>query len=114
MLVLTQPQIIQGIHEAYLEAGADIIETNTFNSTRVFNVGLPIWRIWFPRLTVKHRIWPKKPAAKYSTPEKPPLVAGVIRPTSRTTSISPNVNDPAFRNITFDALKVDYLSPPRP
>ncbi len=108
LLVLTQPQIIQGIHEAYLEAGADIIETNTFNGTRVSMSDYHMQDL-VPEINRTAARLAKEACAKYSTPEKPRFVAGVIGPTSRTTSISPNVNDPAFRNITFDALKVDYI-----
>ena len=108
LLVLTQPQIIQGIHEAYLEAGADIIETNTFNGTRVSMSDYHMQDL-VPEINREAARLAKEACAKYSTPEKPRFVAGVIGPTSRTTSISPNVNDPAFRNITFDALKVDYI-----
>ena len=108
LLVLTQPQIIQGIHEAYLEAGADIIETNTFNGTRVSMSDYHMEDL-VSEINREAARLAKEACAKYSTPEKPRFVAGVIGPTSRTTSISPNVNDPAFRNITFDALKVDYI-----
>ncbi|MEN8426997.1 methionine synthase [Acinetobacter schindleri] len=108
LLVLTQPHIIQGIHEAYLEAGADIIETNTFNGTRVSMSDYHMEDL-VPEINREAARIAKEACAKYSTPEKPRFVAGVIGPTSRTTSISPNVNDPAFRNITFDALKVDYI-----
>ena len=108
LLALTQPQIIQGIHEAYLEAGADIIETNTFNGTRVSMSDYHMEDL-VPEINREAARLAKEACAKYSTPEKPRFVAGVIGPTSRTTSISPNVNDPAFRNITFDALKVDYI-----
>lgn len=108
LLVLTQPQIIQGIHEAYLEAGADIIETNTFNGTRVSMSDYHMEDL-VPEINREAARLAKEACVKYSTPEKPRFVAGVIGPTSRTTSISPNVNDPAFRNITFDALKVDYI-----
>ncbi len=108
LLVLTQPHIIQGIHEAYLEAGADIIETNTFNGTRVSMSDYHMEDL-VPEINREAARIAKEACTKYSTPEKPRFVAGVIGPTSRTTSISPNVNDPAFRNITFDALKVDYI-----
>ncbi|MEK5754399.1 methionine synthase [Acinetobacter variabilis] len=108
LLVLTQPQIIQGIHEAYLEAGADIIETNTFNGTRVSMSDYHMEDL-VPEINREAARLAKEACAKYSTPEKPRFVAGVIGPTSRTTSISPNVNDPAFRNITFDELKVNYI-----
>ncbi len=108
LLVLTQPQIIQGIHEAYLDAGADIIETNSFNGTRVsmsdYHMEDFVHEINFEAARIA-----KAACEKYSTPDKPRFVAGVLGPTSRTCSISPNVNDPAFRNITFDELKDNYI-----
>ena len=108
LLVLTQPQIIQGIHEAYLEAGADIIETNSFNGTRVSMSDYHMEDL-VPEINREAARIAKEACLKYSTPDKPRFVAGVLGPTSRTCSISPNVNDPAFRNITFDALKENYI-----
>lgn len=108
LLVLTQPQIIQGIHEAYLDAGADIIETNSFNGTRVSMSDYHMEDLVTEINREAARI-AKAACEKYSTPEKPRFVAGVLGPTSRTCSISPNVNDPAFRNITFDELKINYI-----
>ena len=108
LLVLTQPHIIQGIHEAYLDAGADIIETNSFNGTRVSMSDYHMEDL-VPEINREAARIAKEACKKYSTPEKPRFVAGVLGPTSRTCSISPNVNDPAFRNITFDALKENYI-----
>ncbi|MFH7764840.1 methionine synthase [Acinetobacter sp. BSP-28] len=108
LLVLTQPHIIQGIHEAYLEAGADIIETNSFNGTRVSMSDYHMEDL-VPEINREAARIAKEACLKYSTPDKPRFVAGVLGPTSRTCSISPNVNDPAFRNITFDALKENYI-----
>ncbi|WP_180059521.1 methionine synthase [Acinetobacter sp. YH12128] len=108
LLVLTQPQIIQGIHEAYLDAGADIIETNSFNGTKVSMSDYHMEDLVSEINREAARI-AKAACEKYSTPEKPRFVAGVLGPTSRTCSISPNVNDPAFRNITFDELKENYI-----
>ena len=108
LLVLTQPHIIQGIHEAYLEAGADIIETNSFNGTRISMSDYHMEDL-VPEINREAARIAKEACKKYSTPEKPRFVAGVLGPTSRTCSISPKVNDPAFRNITFDALKIDYI-----
>ncbi|WOE31476.1 MULTISPECIES: methionine synthase [unclassified Acinetobacter] len=108
LLVLSQPQIIQNIHEAYLAAGADIIETNSFNATRVSMSDYHMEDLVVEINREAARI-AKAACEKYSTPDKPRFVAGVLGPTSRTTSISPNVNDPAFRNITFDELKVNYI-----
>ncbi|WP_180082388.1 methionine synthase [Acinetobacter sp. YH12123] len=108
LLVLTQPQIIQGIHEAYLDAGADIIETNSFNGTKVSMSDYHMEDLVSEINREAARI-AKAACEKYSTPEKPRFVTGVLGPTSRTCSISPNVNDPAFRNITFDELKENYI-----
>ena len=108
LLVLTQPQIIQGIHEAYLDAGADIIETNSFNGTRVSMSDYHMEDL-VPEINREAARLAKEACLKYSTPDKPRFVAGVLGPTSRTCSISPNVNDPAFRNITFDELKDNYI-----
>jgi len=108
LLVLTQPQIIQGIHEAYLDAGADIIETNSFNGTRVSMSDYHMEDL-VPEINREAARLAKAACEKYSTPDKPRFVAGVLGPTSRTCSISPNVNDPAFRNITFDELKENYI-----
>ncbi|MHA3049084.1 methionine synthase [Acinetobacter sp. ANC 4639] len=108
LLVLTQPEIIQGIHEAYLEAGADIIETNSFNGTRVSMSDYHMEDL-VPEINREAARLAKAACEKYSTPDKPRFVAGVLGPTSRTCSISPDVNNPAFRNITFDALKENYI-----
>ncbi|GAA5182765.1 methionine synthase [Acinetobacter kookii] len=108
LLVLTQPHIIQGIHEAYLDAGADIIETNSFNGTRVSMSDYHMEDL-VPEINREAARIAKEACQKYSTPDKPRFVAGVLGPTSRTCSISPNVNDPAFRNITFDELKENYI-----
>ncbi|MCH7313696.1 methionine synthase [Acinetobacter sp. ANC 3882] len=108
LLVLTQPQIIQGIHEAYLDAGADIIETNSFNGTRVSMSDYHMEDL-VPEINREAARLARAACDKYSTPDKPRFVAGVLGPTSRTCSISPNVNDPAFRNISFDELKENYI-----
>ena len=108
LLVLTQPQIIQGIHEAYLEAGADIVETNSFNGTRVSMSDYHMEDL-VPEINREAARLAKAACEKYSTPDKPRFVAGVLGPTSRTCSISPDVNNPAFRNISFDALKDNYI-----
>ena len=107
LLALTQPLIIRGIHEQYLQAGADIIETNTFNGTRVsmsdYGMQELAWEINHAAAKLARGV-----ADEYSTPEKPRFVAGVLGPTSRTLSISPDVNDPGYRNITFDELAEQY------
>ena len=104
---LTRPDIIQEIHEQYLAAGADIIETNTFNAQTIsmadYHMEELVWDI-----NVEGARVAKKAAAAFSTPEKPRFVAGAIGPTNRTLSLSPDVNRPAYRNITFDELATAY------
>ncbi|MBU0751711.1 MAG: methionine synthase [Gammaproteobacteria bacterium] len=107
LLCLTRPDVIGGIHAEYLEAGADILETNTFNATQVSQAEYGLEDLAY-ELNVAGARLAREVADKYSTPEKPRFVAGVLGPTSRTCSLSPDVNDPGFRNITFDALVEDY------
>ena len=109
LLVLTQPGIIQGIHEAYFEAGADIIETNTFNAQTVSMADYGMEALAF-EINVAAAKLARKAADKYTalTPEKPRFVAGAIGPTNRTASLSPDVNNPGFRNISFDELVAAY------
>jgi 5-methyltetrahydrofolate--homocysteine methyltransferase len=108
LLALTQPAVIQGIHEQYLAAGADIVETNTFNGTRVSMADYGMEELVHEIVLESTRL-ARAAADKYSTPDKPRFVAGVLGPTSRTCSISPDVNDPGYRNITFNALVENYL-----
>lgn len=107
LLNLTRPDIIQEIHEQYLAAGADIIETNTFNAQTIsmadYHMEELVWDI-----NVEGARVAKKAAAAFSTPDKPRYVAGAIGPTNRTLSLSPDVNRPAYRNITFDELATAY------
>lgn len=109
LLVLTQPQIIKDIHRSYLDAGADIIETNTFNATQISmaDYGMESLVIEINREAARlaREVCDEVTALN---PAKPRFVAGVIGPTSRTGSISPDVNDPAFRNVTFDELVDNY------
>ncbi|MGD2139012.1 MAG: methionine synthase [Burkholderiales bacterium] len=109
LLTLTQPKIIAGIHEAYLEAGADIIETNTFNSNSVSmsDYGLTDRVIELNRAAAR-LARERADAWSKSTPGKPRFVAGVLGPTNATASISPDVNDPGFRNVSFDQLVACY------
>lgn len=109
LLVLTQPHIIQGIHRQYLEAGADIIETNSFNGTRISMADYHMEELVSEINRESARI-AKQVCAEFTAqnPAKPRFVAGVLGPTSRTCSISPNVNDPAYRNVTFDELVDNY------
>lgn len=107
LLSITQPQVIREIHEQYLDAGADIIETNTFNSTAVSMEDYGMQEL-VHELNVAGAKLAREACDKYSSAEKPRFVAGVLGPTGKTCSISPDVNDPGFRNITFDALVETY------
>lgn len=114
LLVLTQPTIIRDIHRAYLDAGADIIETNTFNATCASQSDYGMEAIVYELNSEAAKI-AREAADEFSalTPDKPRWVAGVVGPTSRTASISPDVNDPAARNTTFDELAEDYRNATR-
>jgi len=109
LLSLTQPDIIKAIHSAYFEAGSDIVETNTFNATRIAMADYRMEALAYEINLESARI-AKQAADEYSelTPEKPRFVAGVLGPTNRTASMSPDVNDPGFRNIFFDDLVDAY------
>ena len=107
LLSLTQPQIIKDIHKAYLEAGADIVETNTFNSTSISLADYQQENLVY-ELNFESAKLAREAADELSTDDKPRLVAGVLGPTNRTASLSPDVNNPGFRNVTFDALKETY------
>lgn len=107
LLVLTQPEIIQGIHEQYLAAGADIIETNTFNAQRISMADYGMEDLSYEINVEASRI-ARKAADKFSTDAKPRFVAGAVGPTNMTASISPKVDDPGFRRITFDQLREAY------
>ena len=107
LLSLTQPDIICDIHRAYLEACADIIETNTFNSTQVSQADYQMESI-SREINVASAKLARVAADEFSTPERPRFVAGILGPTSRTASLSPDVNDPGARNVTFDELVDNY------
>ncbi|HZB83771.1 MAG TPA: methionine synthase [Rubrobacteraceae bacterium] len=109
LLSITQPQIIQDIHNAVLEVGADMIETNTFNSTSVSQADYGMEDLVYELNYESARI-AREAADGYTekTPDKPRFVAGALGPTNRTASLSPDVNNPAFRNVTFDELKEAY------
>lgn len=109
LLLLTQPQIIADIHRAYLEAGADIIETCTFNANRFSQADYHLEE-WVAELNFTGAKIARQLCDEFNqqTPEKPRFVAGVLGPTGKTLSISPDMNDPAFRNITFDELLAAY------
>ena len=110
LLLLTQPQVIRGIHAAYLEAGADILETNTFNSTAVSQADYGLESLVY-ELNFEGARLAREVADEYTAknPAKPRFVSGVLGPTSRTASLSPDVNDPGYRNVSFDELVADYL-----
>ncbi|HLJ74301.1 MAG TPA: homocysteine S-methyltransferase family protein, partial [Thermoanaerobaculia bacterium] len=107
LLSLTQPKIIEDIHRAYLEAGADIIETNTFNAQAISmaDYGLEAFVYDINRASAKIA---RKAADAFSTKDRRRFVAGSMGPTNRTASLSPDVNNPAFRSVTFDALVDAY------
>ncbi|MEO1946511.1 MAG: methionine synthase [Methylophilaceae bacterium] len=112
LLSLTQPHIIQEVHEQYLEAGADIIETNTFGATTVAQDDYHMAELVYEMNVASARL-AKAACKKYSTPDRPRFVAGTLGPTPKTASISPDVNDPAARNVTFDQLVAAYLDQAR-
>jgi 5-methyltetrahydrofolate--homocysteine methyltransferase len=114
LLVLSQPKIISEIHNAYLEAGADIVETNTFNAQAISQSDYGLADIAHEMNVAAAKLareaadaWTKK------TPNRPRFVAGAIGPTNRTASISPDVNNPGFRNVSFDALVEAYTTQAR-
>jgi 5-methyltetrahydrofolate--homocysteine methyltransferase len=107
LLSLTQPQIIGEIHEQYLAAGADIIETNTFGATAVAQADYGMEAL-AREMNITSAKLARAACDKHSTPEKPRFVAGAIGPTPKTASISPDVNDPGARNVTFDELRAAY------
>jgi len=114
LLVLSQPKIISEIHNAYFEAGADIVETNTFNSQSISQADYGLESIAQELNVAAAKLardaadaWTKK------TPDKPRFVAGAIGPTNRTASISPDVNNPGFRNVSFDELVEAYATQAR-
>ena len=114
LLLLTRPDVIRGIHAAYLEAGADIIETNTFNATVISQAEYGLEAI-VHELNVEGARIARDVCDEYTAknPDKPRFVAGVLGPTSRTCSLSPDVNDPGFRNVSFDQLVDDYVAAAR-
>ncbi|MDG2271104.1 MAG: methionine synthase [Halioglobus sp.] len=114
LLSLTRPDIIAKIHRQYLEAGADIIETNTFGSTAVaqgdYDLGDLAYEQNFESARIARTVADE---ITTKTPDKPRFVAGVLGPTPKTASISPDVNDPGARSISFDALRADYANSTR-
>ncbi len=112
LLTLTQPHIIQEIHEQYLAAGADLIETNTFGATTVAQDDYHMAHLAY-EMNVAAAKLARAACDKYSSADKPRFVAGALGPTPKTASISPDVNDPAARNVTFDQLVAAYLEQTR-
>ncbi|MDB5852644.1 MAG: metH [Herminiimonas sp.] len=112
LLTLTRPDVISAIHEEYLAAGADLIETNTFGATTVAQDDYHMGHLAF-EMNVQAARLARAACDKYSSPDKPRFVAGALGPTPKTASISPEVNDPAARNVTFDQLVAAYLEQTR-
>ena len=107
LLTLTQPHIIAGIHREYLEAGADILETNTFNANAVSLSDYGMAELSY-ELNYAGAALARSACDEFSTPERPRYVAGALGPTTRTASISPDVNDPGARNVSYDQLVAAY------
>ena len=108
LLQITKPEVISEIHGAYLAAGADIIETNTFGATRVAQADYGL-EAFAKEMNLTAARLAHRACERFSTPDKPRFVAGALGPTPRTASISPDVNDPAARNVSFDELREAYL-----
>ena len=107
LLVLTRPDVVREIHEQYLEAGADIIETNTFGATSIAQDDYRLGHIAYEMNVAAARL-AVEAAARFTTADRPRYVAGALGPTPKTASISPDVNDPGARNVTFDELVAAY------
>lgn len=109
LLLLTQPQIIKAVHTQYLEAGADLLETNTFNATSISQADYHLEHIVYELNKEGARLARECcDEIEAKVPNKPRFVIGVLGPTSRTASISPDVNDPGYRNVKFDELGATY------
>ena len=108
LLSLTRPDVIRDIHEGYLAAGADLIETNTFGATTIAQEDYDMADLAYEMNVASARI-ARQACDKYSTPDKPRFVAGALGPTPKTASISPDVNDAGARNVTFEQLRAAYL-----
>ncbi len=107
LLTLTQPHVIREIHEQYLAAGADLIETNTFGATRIAQADYHMEDLAY-EMNVEAAKIARAACDKYATPDRPRFVAGALGPTPKTASISSDVNDPGARNVTFDDLRDAY------
>ncbi|WP_267126478.1 homocysteine S-methyltransferase family protein, partial [Xanthomonas sacchari] len=109
LLLLTRPEVIAEIHRAYLDAGADLLETNTFNATSISQADYHLEHLVYELNKAGAQVARACcDAVEALTPNKPRFVIGVLGPTSRTASISPDVNDPGFRNTSFDELRATY------
>ena len=113
LLSLTQPQIIKAIHKEYLEAGADILETNTFNATRIAMADYEMEELSYELNVASAKLAREAADEVTAATGSPRYVAGILGPTNRTATISPDVNDPAFRNVTFDQLVDAYTESAR-
>ena len=107
LLSLTRPDVIQAVHEKYLAAGADIVETNTFGATSIAQADYGMQGLAREMNVASARL-ARAACDKYSTPDKPRFVAGALGPTPKTASISPDVNDPGARNVDFEQLRAAY------
>ena len=108
LLSLVRPDIIQSIHEQYFEAGADVVETNTFGATSIAQGDYDLPELAY-ELNLESARLARAACDKFSTPERPRFVAGALGPQPKTASISPDVNDPGARNVTFDELRIAYI-----
>ena len=108
LLSLTRPDIIKGIHAEYFAAGADMVETNTFSGTSIAQADYGLEHVVY-ELNYESARLAREAADEYSTPDKPRFVAGAVGPTNRTASLSPDVNRPGYRAVTFDELAAAYL-----
>ena len=108
LLSLTRPDVIRDIHEQYLASGADMVETNTFGATTIAQADYDMADLAYEMNLQSARL-ARAACDKYSTPDKPRYVAGALGPTPKTASISPDVNDPGARNVTFEQLRAAYL-----
>ena len=107
LLSLTRPDVIRDIHEGYLAAGADLIETNTFGATRIAQEDYKMAEL-AREMNLESAKLARAACDKFSTPDKPRFVAGALGPTPKTASISPDVNDPGARNVSFEELRASY------
>jgi len=107
LLSLTQPQVIAAIHDAYLAAGADVIETNTFGASAIAQADYRLSALAYEMNVASARL-ARAACDRHSTPQRPRFVAGALGPQPKTASISPDVNDPSARNVTFDELRAAY------